>query len=66
MLLMQEVKGHKDDGSLPELLMQHFSSQYGAKTLVQEYASAMVATVRKFERTHIRLEIFGHFLTEVT
>eukprot|EP00873_Tetraselmis_striata_P037514 jgi/Tetstr1/457778/TSEL_044323.t1 len=61
----QEAKGKRDAvENMPAMLMSHFTSQYGARNLVQEYASAMVATLRKYSKEHIRLEIFSNFLSE--
>uniref|UniRef100_A0A061QUS2 EF-hand domain-containing protein n=2 Tax=Tetraselmis sp. GSL018 TaxID=582737 RepID=A0A061QUS2_9CHLO len=62
---LQEAKGKADHNeSVPNLLISHFASQYGAKSLVQEYASATVATLRKFHPTHIQLDVFQQFLSE--
>ena len=64
----QEEKCTKDifdATSVPEAIMAHFGSQYGAKKIVQEYVAGMVATLRKFSSTHPPLAIFLKFLSEV-
>ena len=51
--------------SIPAGLMAHFGSQYGAKSIVQEYVAAMVATLRINKDSMVPLGIFLKFLTQV-
>lgn len=38
---------------------------YGTKRLVNEYSASVVATVNKYHRQDARVEVFGHFLSEL-
>jgi hypothetical protein len=51
--------------SIPELTMAHFTSQYGAKKIVQEYTAAMIATLRQHAKGNVQLDLFQRFLSEV-
>lgn len=37
---------------------------YGTKSLVGEYSASIVATVNKYHRSDMRIELFGHFLSD--
>ncbi|GMH35347.1 hypothetical protein BSKO_03215 [Bryopsis sp. KO-2023] len=50
--------------SLADFMFKHLAGLYGTKTLVTEYSAAIVATVNKHHRSDLRIEIFGHFLSE--
>lgn len=41
-----------------------FLETYGTKPLVSEYAASILAAIKKYHRQDIRIEVFGHFLSE--
>ena len=46
------------------LWIDESSGYYGAKSLVNEYSASVVASIHKFHREDIRVQLFGHFLSE--
>ncbi|KAL9642487.1 hypothetical protein ABK040_011054 [Willaertia magna] len=54
----------EQESSIPEFIFEFLKQSYGAQKLVDEYAIALLSSVRKFKKKDSRVDLFGKFLYE--